>query len=431
MGCRTGADPKTHEYNNVTTGDFMLIEIPGYNFQAFIQKPRRTDVPNAFSEDVAGRVQHFHAQLPDYRPTQLVSLKDLARTWGLGEILIKDESTRFELNAFKVLGGSYAVACLICRVLGMDIEDTSYRHLTSDEVYPSIRHMTLATATDGNHGRGVAWAAQQLGLKAVIYVPKGTAQARIENIRAHGASVEVTDLNYDDAVRLACDTAQKNGWYLIQDTAWEDYADVPLWIMQGYLTMGKEAIEQMADLNTQPTHVLVQAGVGAMSGAVVAYLANVFRERPPRFIVMEPKNAACIFASAVAGDGQPHTVTGDLETIMAGLACGEPNLIGWEILRDFPCAYMSCDDYVAANGMRILANPVGGDKAVEAGESGAVGMGVIDLLVNHTAFKAVRQALEIGLDSRLLLFNTEGATDPVNYREILWYGKYPTVYLGP
>jgi diaminopropionate ammonia-lyase len=405
----------------------MRIEIPPHNFKAFIQEPGPAEVLTAFSQDVAAKVQRFHKQLPGYQPTKLVSLNGLARAWGLGEILIKDESTRFDLNAFKVLGGSYAVACLICRELGIDIEATSYGHLTSDAVHRSIKHMTLATATDGNHGRGIAWAAQQLGLKAVVYVPKGTARARIETIRAHGASVEVTDLNYDDAVRLASNTAQQNGWYLIQDTSWEDYEDVPLWIMQGYLTMCKEAVEQMADLHTAPTHVLVQAGVGAMSGAVVGYLANAFRGRLPRFIVMEPSNAACIFASVVAGDGQPHAVTGDMDTIMAGLACGEPNLIGWEILRDFPWAYMSCDNYVAANGMRILANPVAGDSAVEAGESGAVGLGVVDLLVNAPAFEELKQVLEIGPDSRLLLFNTEGATDPVNYQDILWYGKYPSV----
>jgi len=405
----------------------MLIEIPQYNFKAFIQKPRPADVLPAFSQDVAAKVQRFHNQLPNYLPTKLVSLNGLARAWGLRELLVKDESTRFDLNAFKVLGGSYAVACLICRELEIDIEETSYSHLTSDAVHRSIKQMTLTTATDGNHGRGVAWAAQQLGLKAVIYVPKGTVRSRIENIRAHGASVEVTDLNYDDAVRLASSTAQQKGWYLIQDTSWEEYEDVPLWIMQGYLTMCKEAVEQMADLNTEPTHVFIQAGVGAMSGAVVAYLANVFRGRLPRFIVMEPMNAACIFASAVAGDGQPHAVTGDMDTIMAGLACGEPNLIGWDILRDFPCAYISCDNYVAANGMRILANPVGGDSAVEAGESGAVGMGVTDLLVNATAFEEIKKVLEIGPESRLLFFNTEGATDPVNYQDILWYGKYPSV----
>jgi diaminopropionate ammonia-lyase len=405
----------------------MLTEIHEYNFQAFIQMPKQGSAPRAFSEGVADKVHRFHRQLPDYMPTELVSLKGLARAWGLDEILVKNESTRFNLKAFKVLGGSYAVARFICQEMGMRLEDTSYHQLISEEVRQRIGHITLTTATDGNHGRGIAWTAQQLGLKAVIYMPKGAAKSRIENIRSHGASVEVTDLNFDDTVRLASRMAQKNGWQMIQDTSWEGYEKIPLWIMQGYLTMCKEAIEQMAEHNTAPTHVFIQAGVGAMSGAVVGYLVNTFRDRPPRCIIMEPNNAACIFASAVAGDGQPHAVTGDLDTIMAGLACGEPNLIGWDILRDFPCAYIRCDDYVAANGIRILANPVNGDSRVEAGESGSVGIGLLDLLTHHTAFEEIKQALDIGPDSKLLLFNTEGATDPVNYQEILWYGKYPSL----
>jgi diaminopropionate ammonia-lyase len=406
----------------------MLTEIHEYNLQAFIQLPKQGSAPEAFSEGVADKVHRFHRQLSNYMPTELVSLKGLARAWGLGAIYVKDESTRFNLKAFKVLGGSYAVARFICQEIGIRMEDTDYHQLISDEVRQRIAHITLTTATDGNHGRGIAWTAQQLGLKAVIYMPKGTAKSRIENIRSHGASVEVTDLNFDDTVRLASRMAAKNGWQMIQDTSWEGYEKIPLWIMQGYLTMCKEAIEQMAERNIAPTHVFIQAGVGAMSGAVVGYLANKFRDRPPRFIIMEPNNAACIFASAVAGDGQPHAVTGDLDTIMAGLACGEPNLIGWNILRDFPCGYIRCDDYVAANGIRILANPVSGDKAVEAGESGSVGIGLIDLLTHHTAFKEIKQALDIGPDSKLLVFNTEGATDPVNYQEILWYGKYPCLF---
>jgi len=405
----------------------MLTKISGYNFQAFIQEPKQGKVPHAFSEDAAAKVHRFHSQLPKYMPTQLVALKGLAGSWGLGDIFVKDESTRFDLKAFKVLGGSYAVACLVCRELGLGVEEIDYNHLVSDDVRQQIKHMTLTTATDGNHGRGIAWAAEQLGLNAAIYVPKGTALSRIENIRSHGAAVEVTDLNYDDAVRLASSTAEKNDWYMIQDTSWEGYEDIPLWIMQGYLTMCKEAIDQMAEQDMAPTHVFIQAGVGAMAGSVVGYLGNRFPNQMPRCIIMEPANAACIFASAMTGDGQPHAVTGDLDTIMAGLACGEPNLIGWDILRDFPCAYISCDNYVAANGMRILANPMGSDRTIEAGESGSVGIGVMDLLANHTAFGEIKEALGIGPQSKLLIFNTEGATDPVNYQEILWYGKYPSL----
>lgn len=407
----------------------MLTEISDYRFKSFIQKPKQGRLPQVFSEENAEKVLRFHRQLPSYVPTKLVSLNGLARKWGLGAIFVKDESTRFELKAFKVLGGSYAVAQLICRKLGMRLEETDHTYLISDEVHQRIGRMTLTTATEGNHGRGIAWAAQQLRQAAVIYMPKGAVQSRVESIRSHGATVEVTDLNYDDAVRLASGMAEKNGWHMIQDTSWEGYEEIPLWIMQGYMTMCKEAVDQMTAQDTAPTHVFIQAGVGAMAGAVVGYLVNRFRNQPPRFIIMEPNNAACIYASAVAGDGKPHAVSGDLDTIMVGLACGEPNLIGWEILRDFSTSCVCCDNYVAANGIRILAKPIGEDSPVEAGESGSVGIGLLDLLVNHSAFKKVRQDLGIGPDSVLLLFNTEGATDPVNYRQILWYGKHPALQL--
>lgn len=200
----------------------MLTELARYNFQSLIQTPKPGNPPHDFSADIADKVHRFHCQLPNYMPTQLVCLSGLARTWGLGDIFVKDESTRFDLKAFKVLGGSYAVARLVCRELGMKIEDTSYHQLVSDDVRHRIRNLTLTTATDGNHGRGIAWTAQQLGVKAVIYMPKGTAQSRIDNIRSHGASVEVTDLNYDDAVRAASSMAQKKGWHVIQDTSWKD-----------------------------------------------------------------------------------------------------------------------------------------------------------------------------------------------------------------
>jgi len=405
----------------------MINEIPHYRFQSLFQEPTKEIIPKNFTEEVADKVHTFHKQLPGYTPTELVVLKGLAQHWGVSDIFIKDESTRFGLKAFKVLGGSYAVAQLICRELGIRLEDTDYNYLTSDEVRSRINGMTLTTATDGNHGRGIAWAAQQLGIKTVIYMPKGAAQSRVENIRSHGATVEVTDLNYDDAVRLANSMANKHGWHMIQDTAWKGYEKIPLWIMQGYTTMCKEALEQMIEKEVKATHVFVQAGVGALAAAVVACISNKYRRQPPRFIIMEPNNAACVFASAAAGDGKPHSVTGNHETIMAGLACGEVNTIGWPILRDRPSCYIRCDNYVAANGIRILANPIGDDRPVEAGESGSVGIGLLELITSHDAFAEIKQKLEIGPESKLLFFNTEGATDPINYREILWFGKYPAV----
>ena len=225
----------------------MLREIPRYGFQSFIQEPQEGTIPQAFSEEVAAKVHTFHQQLPGYAATRLAALKGLAKTWGVGGIFVKDEATRFDLKAFKVLGGSYAVARLVSKKLGLHLEETDYRYLVSNEARAKIGRMTFATATDGNHGRGIAWAAEQFGQEAMIYMPKGAAPSRVQNIRSHGAKVEVTELNYDDAVRLACRNAKEEGWHLIQDTAWEGYEEIPLWIMQGYMTMAKEAVEQMAE----------------------------------------------------------------------------------------------------------------------------------------------------------------------------------------
>ncbi|MDJ0803702.1 MAG: diaminopropionate ammonia-lyase [Desulfobacterales bacterium] len=398
--------------------------VPAYGFRHLVRPPQGGRLPTAFREDVARKVRRFHRQLPGYRPTDLVRLKNLARAWGLAEILVKDESTRFGLKAFKVLGGSYAVARLMCAKLGRDIETTGYRELVTEEFRRRVGRITLATATDGNHGRGVAWVAQQLRQPAVVFMPRGSARARVESIRAHGARVVVTDLNYDDTVRLAWQQARANGWEVVQDTAWEGYRDIPRWIMQGYLTLADEAADQMADQMLRPTHVFLQAGVGAFAGAMAGYLLNRYRDNPPRILVIEPNAAACLLASAASADGRPQAVGGDLATIMAGLACGEPNPAAWEILRDFAGGFFSCADVTAANGMRILAHPLANDPAVEAGESGAVGLGVLDLLINAQALTALKHELDIGPDATLLFFNTEGATDPGNYHRIIRSGRH-------
>lgn len=405
----------------------MFLDLAAHDAQVIIQHPRQLPVPVDFAIETAAGVHHFHRQLPGYRPTELVSLPALAHRWQLANIWVKDESSRFNLNAFKVLGGSYAVARLLCQRLSLPPERINFQFLTSEKARKQIGPITLTSATDGNHGRGVAWAAQQLGLQAVIFMPKGSAQSRVNAIRSHGATVEVTDLNYDDAVRLACKRAEQNDWHIIQDTGWEGYEEIPTWIMQGYLTMCREAVDQMEQLQTFPTHVFIQAGVGAFAGSVIGYFLNAFQEQPPRFIIMEPNNAACIFASAQAGDGQPHAVTGDLDTIMAGLACGEPNSTSWELLRDAPSAYVRCADYVSANGIRILANPLDSDSAIEAGESGSPGPGLLQLITTQPDFRKIKDSLSIGPGSRVLFFNTEGATDPDNYRDIVWFGKYPGI----
>ena len=372
------------------------------------------------------KAQAFHRSFPQYSPTPLASLRGMAERLGLGGLYVKDESCRFGLNAFKVLGGSFAIARYIAGELGRDVAQVDYAYLTSGRLKEEFGQATFFTATDGNHGRGVAWAANQLGQKAVVHMPKGTTRTRLDNIAREGAQVTIEELNYDDCVRLAAaEAARTEHGVVVQDTAWEGYEEIPSWIMQGYGTMAGEAVQQLRQMEVnRPTHVFVQAGVGSLAGAVVGYFANQFPSDPPKFIVVEAGAADCHYRSALAGDGVPRAVGGELQTIMAGLACGEPNMISWDILRSCADAFLSCPDWVSARGMRMLAAPVKGDPAVTSGESGAVGMGVIAALMEDSAYAGLRQALELDRHSQVLLFSTEGDTDPDRYRRIVWDGEY-------
>lgn len=402
-----------------------MTHVNGFQFDYLLNAAPGGIFPD-FSLETARVVHKFHRRVPNYAETPLASLSSLAAAWGLGGIFVKNESKRFGLNAFKALGGSYAIARILCEKLGLDIAKVDFNDLRSDEARRKLGRLTFATATDGNHGRGIAWTAATLGQKAVVFMPKGAAQARVENVRSHGAKVEVTGLNYDDTVRLACKTAEENGWHIVQDTAWEGYTTIPTWIMQGYLTMCHEALERLDAYGIKPTHVFLQAGVGAMAGAVAGYLADRFDGAPPTLVVLEPANAACLYASMASGDGLPHRITGDLATIMAGLACGEPSPIAWDILRSLARCFVSCGDSPAADGIRILANPLYGDPAVEAGESGSIGIGVLNLIASVPAFRPLKLSLGLNARSIVLCFNTEGATDPVNYRDIVWLGRHPS-----
>lgn len=376
-----------------------------------------------FEMDEIKKVNKFHESFEVYERTPLAKLDNLAKRLGVKNIFVKDEAYRFGLNAFKVLGGSYAIGKLLARKLHVDISEVSFETLKSDEVKEKIGQITLTTATDGNHGRGVAWAAQQLGQKAVVYMPKGSSLTRLNNIKAAGAEAYITDLNYDDAVRLSLENAKKHGWEIVQDTAWEGYEEIPLWIMQGYATMMVEAVEQMKEAGTEkPTHVFIQAGVGALAGSVQGFLTAYYGEDRPITAIVEPSLADCIYKSAV--NGKITNVTGDMPTIMAGLACGEPNPIGWNILDKYTDMFISCEDYVAAEGMRVLGNPLGQDRKVISGESGAVTAGFIYCILKDEKYKEIKEALKIDENSSILVISTEGDTDPDSYRKIVWDGFY-------
>lgn len=367
------------------------------------------------------KARSFHQSFPQYNETPLADLKQMAGLLGLKDFFVKDESYRFGLNAFKVLGGSYAIANYIAEETGKDVAELDYDILTSPQLKEEFGQATFFTATDGNHGRGVAWAANKLGQKSVVLMPKGSAKSRFDNIAKEGAQVTIEDVNYDECVRMANKMAEETDHgVMVQDTAWEGYEKIPTWIMQGYGTMASEAGEQLAAQGKRPTHIFVQAGVGSLAGAVIGYFSNLYKENPPKMIVMEAQAADCLYKSALGKDGKIRFVEGDLQTIMAGLACGEPNTISFDILENHVDAFVSCPDWVAAKGMRMLAAPLKGDDQVISGESGAVGMGLVATLMQDPEYADLKDFLGLNKDSEVLMFSTEGDTDPENYKHIVW-----------
>ncbi len=377
-----------------------------------------------FGWEQAQIVNRFHRSFPEYSITPLAELSNLAKHLGVADIFVKDESKRFSLNAFKVLGGSYSIGSYIAEKLGKNIAELSYKDMVSVEMRAKIGQCTFVTATDGNHGRGVAWTANRLGQRCIVYMPKGSALERLNNIQALGAEATITDFNYDDSVRLADQTAKEVGGVLVQDTAWDGYEKIPTWIMQGYTTMALEAVEQLNGRKRKPTHVFLQAGVGAMAGAITGFMADYYKEDCPVITIVEPDHADCIFQTAKANDGAVHAVTGDLQTIMAGLACGEPCTIGWDMLDRYASHFISMEDRIAAKGMRVLGNPLKTDPRVISGESGAATMGFVAEVLGNPEWRDLKESIGLDENSVILCFSTEGDTDRENYRRIVWDGAY-------
>ena len=380
------------------------------------------------SEENVTKANEFHKSFPQYSVTPLQKLSALASYLGVKGIYCKDESYRFGLNAFKVLGGSYAMGRYIAKELGRDISQLPYIVLSSDKLREEFGQATFFTATDGNHGRGVAWAAKRLGQKAVVRMPKGTTKTRFDNIAKEGAEVTIEEVNYDDCVRMAAaEAAKTEHGIIVQDTAWAGYEEIPSWIMQGYGTLVLEADKQLKENGIdRPTHVFVQAGVGSLAGAVVGYFAHKYKENPPVMVVCEASAADCLYRSAVQADGNLVNVTGDLQTIMAGLACGEGNTIGWDILKNHVTVFASCPDWMSAKATRIYANPLENDPHIISGESGSVPLGLAYTALHDEDAKDLKEALKLDENSNILVISTEGDTDPVRYREIVWDGLYGT-----
>jgi len=354
------------------------------------------------------------SQWPGYAPTPLHALPALASRLGLGALWYKDESTRFGLKSFKALGGAYAVFRLIQKAIAAAHggHQATPAEILAGQYRDIVGALTVTCATDGNHGRSVAWGAQLFGCRCVIYIHATVSEGRRAAIAHYGAEVIRVPGNYDDSVRHTAAEAERNGWTVVSDTTYEGYRDIPIDVMHGYGVMAREMVRQLGD--ELPTHVIVQAGVGALAASVCAAFWLAWGERRPVFIIAEPEQADCFFQSGQAG--RPVAVHGDLDTVMAGLACGEVSPVAWEILSGGANHYTTVGDRFALEAMRVFALPQDGDAAIVSGETGGTGLG---LLLAAAGEPAVRQALGLDANARVLLIGSEGDTDPVIYREVV------------
>lgn len=341
---------------------------------------------------------------PDYHPTPLHSLPALARDLGVGRLWLKDESTRFGLASFKALGGAYGVLRVLERELGDD--------------RPALSHtVTVTSATDGNHGRSVAWGARNNGCRCVIYLPEHVTERRVEEIEAFGARTVRVQGTYDEAVAQADEDARRNGWHVVSDTSYEGYREVPRWVMQGYSVMVDEILGQMPG-EERPTHIFLQGGVGGLAATVCGHLWELDGGGRPILTVVEPEEADCLYQSAVAGS--PSHASGSLHTVMGGLSCGEISPLAWTILRPGVDAFMTVGEARVEPLMRRLAEGRGGDPPVVAGESGVAGLTGLEAVASEPS---LRSALRLGPDARVLTIVTEGATDQESYQRIV--GRAP------
>ena len=364
--------------------------------------------------DFAGAVAEI-AQWEGYAPTPLIELDALAGALGLAKVLYKDEGPRFGLGSFKALGGAYAAL----RVLQQEISQALGRPVSPGDIR-SGRHANLAsrivlvTATDGNHGRSLAWGCRRFGAPCRIYIHAEVSEAREEAMRALGADMVRIDGNYDDSVALAREEADANGWFVVSDTSWPGYTETPRDVMAGYGVMVKEVCDA---LDRPPTHAFLQAGVGGLAAAVAAGLRQQWGREAPRVVVVEPELAACLFESARAG--RMTCIRVEEETVMAGLSCGEPSGIAWEILAEEASDFLTVPESFVGPASRLLARPVGNDPEIEAGESAVAGLAAT---IAAAGSEEMRGALGLDAGSRVLLIGSEGVTDPDAYAAIMAAG---------
>lgn len=383
--------------------------IPTAPFRFLVNRRHGTPGTVVLPDSGFRRAREEIASWPGYAPTPLIDLPDAAAAAHVAAVSYKHEAGRFGLGSFKALGGAYAVMRLLQAELARRgvADAVTAAGLMEGTHRDATRAVTVTCATDGNHGRSVAWGAQRFGAGCVIFVHEHVSQGRRDAIARWGAEIRVVPGNYDDAVREAQRQADANGWFVVSDTSYPGYTEVPRDVMQGYRVMADEAADQ---IGAPPTHVFVQGGVGGVAAAASAQMRARFGTGV-KVIVAEPEKAACLLASAEAGT--PTTIEGDLDTLMAGLACGEPSLLAWQELERGAYAFMAVPDSSAVDCMKALAAR---EPPVVAGESAVAGLAAL-LLAAQEPF--ARTALGLEATSRVLLFGTEGATDPEVYARLV------------
>lgn len=366
----------------------------------------KSNLISLFDEGSKNKVRAFHKTLLNYKPTPLIEMNKYADIVGVNKLWVKDESHRMGLKAFKVLGASYAITNILYEKIGWDKNELSFEKLFNED----LSQFTFVTATDGNHGRGVAWISNQFGCKSFVFMPNTSSEVRINNIEEFATEVFIVDGNYDMASGKAKEYAKQKNAILVQDSSWEGYEKIPLIIMQGYLTLIDEIYEQLN--GDYFTHIFLHCGVGSMPAAIEAYLVNKFGTDKPITIIVEPNKADCFYKSIEINDGKPHSVYGKLDSVMAGLSCGTPSKLAWDIISKHSNYFISCDDEIAKLGMREFSK-----ENIISGESGAVSLGILKYAFDND--KSIFEKLEIDSSSKIMLISTEGDTDPIFYKQVL------------
>ncbi|MGU9952229.1 MAG: diaminopropionate ammonia-lyase [Gammaproteobacteria bacterium WSBS_2016_MAG_OTU1] len=363
----------------------------------------------AFSPAIADNAINEIRQWAGYAPTPLYALNALAKQAKTGNIFYKDESRRFGLGSFKALGGAHAVYQLLAQqIYEATAKRTSSAALAAGEYAAQVSNITVATATDGNHGRSVAWGAKMFGCQCRIYIHTAVSEERQRAMESLGATVTRIDGNYDDSVRIAAADAEESGWFVVSDTSYPGYEDVPRQVMAGYCLMMEETLQQLPE-SLAITHLFVQGGVGGLAAAAAMWFWHKLGAARPKLIIAEPVLADCLYQSA-----KKQTMTAvhiGEETMMAGLSCGEPSLLAWQILQSAANDFITIEDALIPPVMRYMAH----DMAIECGESAAAGLAAFLAIA---ANERHRRELAVNADSNILVLGTEGATDPQIYAEI-------------